>query len=40
MTTKTDSFGITHEVTIDGLGVARNADGYCVECMYEYCECM
>ena len=39
MTIKTDSFGIKHEVTVDAFGVARNAEGYCVECMYTWCEC-
>lgn len=26
-------------ITVDMLGVARDADGFCVECAYEYCEC-
>jgi hypothetical protein len=28
------------KITVDMLGVARDADGYCVECAYEYCECL
>ena len=26
--------------TVDELGTVRDQDGFCVECAYEYCECL
>jgi hypothetical protein len=36
-----DSFaGYADETTVDELGVERDANGYCVNCAYKYCECV
>ena len=35
-----DALGVERDATVDAFGVARDADGFCVDCSYQYCECL